>query len=596
MPKTYDKSTSGGAVPAHFYKPKNSSNWYVRLDPSTELKRYCAPTPLRKSTGQSDLKLAKIVGLKMLADQRAEWHRLLESFTRDTAVHRTKVFLDESLVATICHARLHSWLMSDEEDRLTGLTDEDILEIESFAALSDRTMRSILTQGPASASWVDLLDTVFDWCYTLGYELDHSDPYLPKLVREFAKVEKTAQENIRLRNLGEVDGTATPPPPQGPRPRLSDVSDIFYEHKSISNDPKYAGTLLNAWKLFIEHAGDVPLDSVTPQLLYEFFESRMHAASKPWAPTRIRSFGKRALGDAFALAAVKGLMTIPNPIEQLKVLPTLTKQAQKEREKPRFPYTTQQINQIFSSAWYDPNEQKIFRGKMAEDLGARYWIPLIKTLYGTRVREPIQLLCSDVRKQGTIDVISLRVDIEKTPVEVQTTSQSDSIHRSLKNLTSNRELPVHPKLIELGFLDFVATRRLESGPNALLFPSSEPNSNAQKPKPGRAYEQCYLRFVRDRLKMGNGFGSHSFRHFFEDLLRETQASTGAWPTGLSQQLMGRSRTASMDKDFIAREGSEALYGSGYSAKALQKYHGMVDFSALRFPPPFPEWLRKTHSS
>jgi len=41
--------------------------------------------------------------------------------------------------------------------------------------------------------------------------------------------------------------------------------------------------------------------------------------------------------------------------------------------------------------------------------------------------------------------------------------------RRLKTKTSERVVPVHPELIELGFLDFVAARRKADGEQAWLF-------------------------------------------------------------------------------------------------------------------------------
>ena len=145
-------------------------------------------------------------------------------------------------------------------------------------------------------------------------------------------------------------------------------------------------------------------------------------------------------------------------------------------------------------------------------------------------------------------------------------------------------------MLELGFLEFVENRRALGGTDALLFPSSEPQPSGENYKLGRAYEQSFLRYVRDKLGFGKGFGNHSYRHQFEDRLRDCQATKGLWPGGMSQQLAGRTRTRELDRDFVAKEGSEALYGNGYSISALAPYYQKVDFADVTFPPPYLIWL------
>ncbi|CAM5321606.1 hypothetical protein [Eoetvoesiella caeni] len=161
--------------------------------------------------------------------------------------------------------------------------------------------------------------------------------------------------------------------------------------------------------------------------------------------------------------------------------------------------------------------------------------------------------------------------------------------RHLKTLATKRIVPIHPKLLELGLEDFIAARR-KDGPNALLFPSSMPNKDSENPKLGRAYEQAFLRFVRDHLGFGSGYGSHSFRHQLEDRLRNTQADNGSWPAGMSQQYTGRKRTREAGRKVTEEEGSEAAYGNGYIPQSMLRYISQIGFSDITLPKPFYTWL------
>jgi hypothetical protein len=54
------------------------------------------------------------------------------------------------------------------------------------------------------------------------------------------------------------------------------------------------------------------------------------------------------------------------------------------------------------------------------------------------------------------------------------------VGRRIKNKSSERAVPVHPKLIELGFLGYVAARRRE-GEKAWLFPTVSPDQKGALP-------------------------------------------------------------------------------------------------------------------
>lgn len=62
-------------------------------------------------------------------------------------------------------------MRSDDEDRrhAAGLTDSKLADIDEFCKLTDTAMRSVLVQGAASPRWSDLVETLDDWCLTMGH-------------------------------------------------------------------------------------------------------------------------------------------------------------------------------------------------------------------------------------------------------------------------------------------------------------------------------------------------------------------------------------------------------------------------------------------
>ena len=182
-------------MPDHFYRPPRSTRWYVRLVAPESIRDLVDKVEFRQSTGHSDIHKAKPVGLALLAEKRREWASLEAQAGQDRIDFGVKpTTLTGPLIDSICAARLYASLAVDENDRTgpDGLDDDALRGIEEFCAMTDVAMRSVLAQGPASPRWSGLVQTVLDWCWAIGYELETSDPLFVKLVRAFAASKRTA--------------------------------------------------------------------------------------------------------------------------------------------------------------------------------------------------------------------------------------------------------------------------------------------------------------------------------------------------------------------------------------------------------------------
>lgn len=216
MPKTRQELT----VPQHFYKQARSSNWYVRLEPPGHVREAGVTKAFRKSTGHSDLRKAKPIGAKLIADQLRQWEALAAA---SRGIEVVEVRLTQDIVDRICDARLYSWLISDEEDRSFGLSDEELESIVEFTALTERQMRKVLAQGPGSSLWTDVVEAAMEWAETLGHRVLTTDPLFQKLVMAYAATEVKAQKAISQRNDGEVVPAEEPPA----RHRMLDALDVL---------------------------------------------------------------------------------------------------------------------------------------------------------------------------------------------------------------------------------------------------------------------------------------------------------------------------------------------------------------------------------
>ncbi|WP_096087612.1 DUF6538 domain-containing protein [Agaribacterium haliotis] len=138
-----------------------------------------------------------------------------------------------------------------------------------------------------------------------------------------------------------------------------------------------------------------------------------------------------------------------------------------------------------------------------------YWAPLIAIHTGATLAEICQLYISDIKNEGGIDVISIN---------------DDGDFKRLKNDDGRpRQVPIHPNLIKLDFLNFVESRR-EKGFER-LFPEAERNAEDK-------YDSTGKRFATFRKSCGVTGAPrektfHSFRTTVSvELLRNRGADEG----------------------------------------------------------------------
>lgn len=191
--------------------------------------------------------------------------------------------------------------------------------------------------------------------------------------------------------------------------------------------------------------------------------------------------------------------------------PTSGMSLAKDKRKKVFPFTTEQMNVLFRSPlftgcesddvprfWSKPGSVKI--------RDHRYWVPLIMLYSGARPAEIAQLTVADVRQDRDTWIFDI----------TETTDDDEEGGKSLKTAGSRRVVPVHRKLIKLGFLDYLA-ETTQAG-HTRLFPLAARNSRGQIIADFSREFSRYLN--RIGLKKGRGISLYSFRHGAFDALRQ----------------------------------------------------------------------------
>jgi len=122
----------------------------------------------------------------------------------------------------------------------------------------------------------------------------------------------------------------------------------------------------------------------------------------------------------------------------------------------------------------------------------KYWLPLMALYHGNRLEEFAQLMRSDVRIEDDIHYFDI----------------NDEGDKHIKNAQSKRRVPIHPALIEAGFLDYVA--EIASSPADPLFPQLPPGG--ADGKRGPTFTRWWTNYRRAVGLYERGLDYHSFRH------------------------------------------------------------------------------------
>ena len=168
-----------------------------------------------------------------------------------------------------------------------------------------------------------------------------------------------------------------------------------------------------------------------------------------------------------------------------------------EDESTRAPFELRELQAIFAAAVFTKGERP--KGGQGE---AAFWLPLLALFGGERLSELTGLRVSDVTHNELIGAVAIYINEDR------------KAGRRLKTKQSERYIPVHPKLIELGFLDFVAAQAKARGADAWLFPLVAPGT-----KGTAAYSKWFGRYIGAHGVTDTAKVFHSFRHSLIDALR-----------------------------------------------------------------------------
>ena len=177
----------------------------------------------------------------------------------------------------------------------------------------------------------------------------------------------------------------------------------------------------------------------------------------------------------------------------------------------------------------------------------RFWVPLIMLFSGARPSELGQLAVSDIKLDATTPYISILTEFdEKDP-------DDRPFVVSFKTSNARREIPIHPKLLELGFAEYV--RSVPQGAHVRLFPNWPLSADPRKLFSGaswiRRFNDTYIPSITSRHPKPTFY---SLRHTFKGAMAANRVDRA-----VQNQVLGH-----------ANVGMDAHYYDGVSLEVLHE--------------------------
>lgn len=221
---------------------------------------------------------------------------------------------------------------------------------------------------------------------------------------------------------------------------------------------------------------------------------------------------------------------------------------------PRRSFQSEELKTLFGSNIFLQPKLSLDRKTKVSDL-TLYWLFLIGVTSGARLEEIGQAHVADIRRRDGV----LHIDIDDYVANDGTNDQVQG--KSVKNDDSRRLVPIHDRVMEIGFERYVDALRNAGLP--LLFPDLAPNGFSKvTQEASRRANRLIDAVVTDDPRLV----FHSFRHTFKDVGREAEVQER-----ILDQLCGHSPTS-----------VGGAYGSGVGLPSLKRNLDKLAFDAVEW--------------
>ena len=401
-----------------------------------------------------------------------------------------------------------------------GLSDNDMSRRLADLEFETPIMRTALAKGDVSK-----VDQYLEYELDLfGINLERRSEGYRRLGMAVLRRHVAALEAIKQRTEGQPIETPPLPVVGTPPTPTSGTLTAALEGWKRQREPS-PGTLAEyerAVRLFVELHGDMPVVQIRKTHAREFREALQAVPVKRngellQAPlAELARWGREHTGAQKISAntvnkLLGGVQTVAvwartNGIvpEEVQWADPFSKMRLDESEAIRggAPFEPTELQVIFGTPVFTVNDQP--KGGRGE---AAFWFPLLALFTGARLGELAGLRVSDIAHNQIIGTTAIYIGADA------------KAGKRLKTDQSERFVPLHPQLIEFGFLEYVAAQAKARGHKAWLFPLVAPGTTG-----AAAWSKWFGRYIREHGITDTKKVFHSFRHTYIDALRLADVS------------------------------------------------------------------------
>jgi integrase len=438
--------------------------------------RFVFPDRLAKLIGQRELRLALRTGYRASAIRRAiQLSARLQDLATTTWPENS---MDPTQLETLVRSYIARALEEREDWRSTHhqLSESEIANELLALEYLETDYREQLRQH----DYTRIRGSARQLLNESGIDIPEDQPAFWRFCRNLLKAGAQIHHTEIRRTLGEYDDAPiqiSAPTPAAPAPQVklsSVIAQFTADHLQANRwQAKTRDDNAAMFRDFIEIVGDVSIDQLTKETIRQYRQ-----AVRQLPPNRTKQVRYRELNiDQGYLAN--------NPATGMQ-LP-----AEKRPQEARSAFTQAELQRIFLS-----EEFAATRCGTQRRTSYMFWLPILGLHTGARLEELAQLTVSDIKEVDGVCVIDINQDDGKR----------------LKNNNAVRQVALHPTMLQLGFLDFVARRKDR------LFPEL----GLRQGRRGMTASNWFARYL-DRLQItGSDKVFHSFRHSLLDALKQAR--------------------------------------------------------------------------
>jgi integrase len=462
-----------------------------------------AERPVRDTLSDTEIKLiADHHYADMLHSDDAETR---EGLGRDTMMRAIAKQLDAAGVSYTMP------IPPSENTPQFGLSDADMQRRTADLQFELPIMKAALASGDVSKV-SEHLDELLD---LFGINLDRKSEAYRRLGLAVLRRNVAALEAIQKRTEGQP--IETPPlsaVDRAPSPSGETLKAAFEGWKrDRERSPRTLIDYERATKLFTELHGDISIANIRRVQARQFREAlkdvplkRTGKLLKASLPELAQWGHEHPEAQKISAATINkllgGVQTVCRWARKEHLLPDdwadpFADMRLDEGDSERAPFEADELRTIFSTPVFTKGERP--KGGQGE---AAFWLPLLALFGGERLSELGSLRASDVAYNAMIGAPAIHIHAEA------------KAGKRIKTKKSERYVPVHPQLVELGFLDFVAARGKAHGEKTWLFPQLAPGTTG-----AASFSKWFGRYIGTHGVTDAGKVFHSFRHNFIDAMR-----------------------------------------------------------------------------